>query len=109
MRWPNGFTCPKCRYRGEPYRFQTRSSVVLRCRACKKNASLTAGTVMQSSHTPLSTWFWGAYLMTTQTPGQSAVQFQRQLGLARYETAFQILHKLRADRELSLIFNAALG
>jgi len=51
---------------------------------------------MQSSHTPLSTWFWGAYLMTTETPGQSAVQFQRQLGLTRYETAFQILHKLRA-------------
>jgi hypothetical protein len=55
-----------------------------------------AGTVMQSSHTPLSTWFWGAYLMTTQVPGQSAVQFQRQLALSRYETAFQILHKLRA-------------
>jgi len=34
--------------------------------------------------------------MTTETPGQSAVQFQRQLGIARYETAFQILHKLRA-------------
>jgi hypothetical protein len=51
---------------------------------------------MQSSHTPLSTWFWGAYLMTTQIPGQSAVQFQRQLAIRRYETAFQILHKLRA-------------
>jgi hypothetical protein len=51
---------------------------------------------MQSTHTPLSTWFWGAYLATTQTPGQSALQFQRQLGLTRYETAFQILHKLRA-------------
>jgi len=50
---------------------------------------------MQQSHTPLSTWFWGAYLVTTQTPGMSAVQFQRQLGL-RDETAFQILHKLRA-------------
>jgi hypothetical protein len=34
--------------------------------------------------------------MTTQVPGQSAVQFQRQLALSRYETAFQILHKLRA-------------
>jgi hypothetical protein len=96
IRWPGAFVCPTCKHREEPYRFPTRSSVVLRCRACKKNASLTAGTVMQSSHTPLSTWFWGAYLMTTQTPGQSAVQFQRQLGLSRYETAFQILHKLRA-------------
>jgi hypothetical protein len=70
--------------------------VVLRCRGCKTNTSLTAGTVMQSSHTPLSTWFWGAYLIATQIPGQSAVQFQRQLALPRYETAFQILHKLRA-------------
>ena len=51
---------------------------------------------MQSTHMPLSTWFWGAYLMTTQTPGQSALQFQRQLGLSRYETSFQILHKLRS-------------
>ena len=72
------------------------SSVVLRCRNCKVNTSLTASTVMQSTHTPLSIWFWAAYLVTTQTPGQSALQFQRQLGLSRYETAFQILHKLRA-------------
>jgi len=96
MRWPAGFSCPKCQHQEEPYRFQTRSSVVLRCRKCKVNTSLTAGTVMQSTHTPLSTWFWGAYLITTQTPGQSALQFQRQIGLSRYETAFQILHKLRA-------------
>ena len=96
IRWPHGFSCPKCDFVGEPYRFATRSSVVLRCRACKKNTSLTAGTVMQSSHMPLSTWFWGAYLMTTQTPGQSAVQFQRQLEIATYETAFAMLHKLRA-------------
>lgn len=96
VRWPNGFTCPKCLHIGDPYRFPTRSSVVLRCRKCKANTSLTSGTVMQSTHTPLSTWFWAAYLATTQTPGQSALQFQRQLGLSRYETSFQILHKLRA-------------
>jgi len=96
MRWPTGFTCPRCRQTGEPYRFPTRSSVVLRCRKCKVNTSLTSGTVMRSTHTPLSTWFWAAYMVTTQTPGQSALQFQRQLGLSRYETAFQILHKLRA-------------
>ena len=51
---------------------------------------------MEKTHTPLSTWFWAAYLVTTQTPGQSALQLQRQLGLKRFETAFQILHKLRA-------------
>lgn len=51
---------------------------------------------MERSHTPLSTWFWAAYLVASQTQGMSAVQFQRQLGLTRYETAFGILHKLRA-------------
>jgi len=51
---------------------------------------------MQDSHTALLTWFWGAYLVASMTPGMSATQFQRQLGIGRYETAFQILHKLRA-------------
>lgn len=50
---------------------------------------------MQRTHMPISIWFWAAYLVSSQTPGMSAVQFQRQLGLKRYETAFQILHKLR--------------
>lgn len=51
---------------------------------------------MERSHTSLSIWFWAAYLVASQTTGMSAVQFQRQLGLSRYETAFGILHKLRA-------------
>jgi predicted RNA-binding Zn-ribbon protein involved in translation (DUF1610 family) len=97
VKWPEGFVCPTCGQQGEPFRLPKKSAaVVLRCRACRKDASLTAGTVMQSSHTALSTWFWAAYLMTTQTPGISSVQFQRQLGLTRNETAFTMLHKLRA-------------
>ncbi|MEK7787391.1 MAG: IS1595 family transposase, partial [Chloroflexota bacterium] len=52
---------------------------------------------MHATRTPLQVWFWGAYLVTTQTPGISALQFQRQLGFSRYETAFQMLHKLRAS------------
>lgn len=94
-RWSDGFACPHCGTVGEPFRFENRPGV-LRCRACLKNVRLTVGTVMERSHTPLSTWFWAAYLVSSQTPGMSAVQFQRQLGLTRYETAFGILHKLRA-------------
>jgi transposase-like protein len=40
-------------------------------------------------------WFWAAYLMTTATPGISALQLGRQLGIERYETAWMMLHKLR--------------
>ena len=94
-RWPRGFECPHCGEKGEPFRFEARPGV-LRCRGCRRDISLTAGTVMERTHTPLATWFWAAYLVSSITPGLSAVQFQRQLGLGRYETAFQILHKLRA-------------
>ena len=94
-RWGKGFACPYCGTSGEPYRYATRPGVLC-CRACRRETRLTAGTVMERTHTPLSVWFWAAYLVASQTPGMSAVQFQRQLGLSRYETAFQILHKLRA-------------
>lgn len=94
-RWSNGFICPRCGVAGDPRYISTRPGV-LRCRHCRGDIHLTAGTVMERTHTPLSVWFWAAYLVASQTPGMSAVQFQRQLGLSRYETAFQILHKLRA-------------
>lgn len=95
VRWPDGFECRYCGTSDEPFRFKDRPAL-LRCRHCEKDTSLTAGTVMHATRQPLSTWFWAAYLVTTNTPGMSAVQFQRQLGFSRYETAFQVLHKLRA-------------
>ena len=95
IRWADGFTCPACGETGSPFRFANRPGV-LRCRKCRRDTGLTAGTVMERTRTPLSVWFWAAYLVATDTSGMSAMQFQRQLGLKRYETAFQILHKLRS-------------
>lgn len=74
---------------------------MLRCRHCRGDVALTAGTVMQAARIPLQAWFQGAFLVATQSSGVSALQLQRQLGLARYETAFQILHKLRAGMIVS--------
>ena len=65
------------------------------CAACGYQASVTAGTVLHGTRTPLTLWFWGAYLVATHTPGISAAQLKRQLGLARYETAWLMLQKLR--------------
>ena len=93
--WPMGFVCRHCQAAGEPYRFKDKLTV-LRCRACRCDTWLTAGTVMARTRQSLNTWFWAAYLLTTNTNGMSAWLFRRQLGLGRYETAFQILHKLRA-------------
>jgi hypothetical protein len=62
IRWPDGFTCGKCGERGEPFRFAARPSV-LRCRVCRADNSLTAGTVMHRTHSPLTTWIYAAYLV----------------------------------------------
>jgi hypothetical protein len=91
-RWPDGFRCPACGGR--------RAWVLARrhlweCTACGRQTSVTAGTVMDHTHTPLRLWLWSAYLVATHTPGISAKQLQRQLGIGRYETAWFILQKLR--------------
>jgi transposase-like protein len=56
---------------------------------------VTAGTVLHNTKTPLTVWFWAAYLMTTDKRGISALLLQRQLALRRYETAWMMLHKFR--------------
>ena len=75
-RWSGGFICPHCQVAGEPFRFANRPGI-LRCRKCRRDTGLTVGTVMARSHTPLSVWFWSAYLVSSQTPGMSAAQLQR--------------------------------
>ncbi len=70
------------------------SAEVVACKACGRQTSLTAGSVLHRTRLPLTVWFWATYLVTTHTPGLSAVQLQRQLGLS-YETAWALLHKLR--------------
>jgi transposase-like protein len=50
---------------------------------------------MHRSHIPIQEWFWAAYLVATHTPGISAVQLQRQLGICSDTTAWHMLHRLR--------------
>lgn len=64
------------------------------CKACGRQTSLTAGSALHRTRLPLTVWFWATYLVTTHTPGLSAVQLQRQLGIS-YESAWALLHKLR--------------
>ena len=51
--------------------------------------------MLHKTRTPLHLWFCVAYLVTTATPGISARQLQRQLGIERYQTEWTMLHKLR--------------
>jgi len=100
VRYPEGFACPAC---GVRRGWALSGKRLVEC-ADGHKTSLTAGTVMHGSRQDLVTWFHAAYFVSTLTPGLSAVQFQKQMGIGRYETAFNMLHKLRAalvapDRE----------
>ncbi len=91
-RWPDGFRCPAC---GFEHAYELPRRFLWQCSRCRHQVSLTAGTVLHKTRTPIHLWFWAAYLTSTGTPGISALQLQRQLGLKRYETAWMLLHKLR--------------
>ena len=74
---------------------QLPTRLLWRCRACRHDTSVTAGTVLHRTRVPLTQLFMAAYLVSIQTPGFSALQLQRQLGLRRYETAWALLQKFR--------------
>ena len=57
--------------------------------------SVTAGTIFQDSHVPLTIWFRAMWQITSQKNGISALGLQRVLGLGSYKTAWAMLHKLR--------------
>jgi Transposase zinc-ribbon domain/HNH endonuclease len=89
-RWREGFACPKCGERGEPFRF-TRRLAVLRCRVCRADTSLTAGTVLHASHLRLDQWFAGAWLAD-----QDATIDDLRAIVPRYASAQEILFACRA-------------
>jgi transposase-like protein len=91
-RWPDGFVCPRS---GNRRAYELVNLRRWQCTGCRHQASLTAGTILHNTKTPLTVWFWAAYLMTTDKRGISALLLQRQLALRRYETAWMMLHKFR--------------
>ena len=91
-RWPEGFVCPRC---GNGRAYEMVKVRRWQCTGCRRQVSLTAGTILHNTKTPLTVWFWAAYLMTSDKRGLSALLLQRQLALRRYETAWMMLHKFR--------------
>jgi len=91
LRWPDGWACPRC---GGRQPWEVRRGV-LRCHDCRGDVSVTAGTIFQDSHLPLTTWFRAMWYITSQKNGVSALGLQRVLGLGSYKTAWALLHKLR--------------
>lgn len=97
IRWPNGPTCPHCgveskdhyALQGEKHRPGLR-----KCQDCRKQFSVTVGTVFERSKIPLHKWVYAAALLASSKKGISAHQIHRTIGVT-YKTAWFLLHRLR--------------
>lgn len=100
--WPDGPVCPKCGAldRITDVRGETARAGLKRCGHCKRQFTVTVGTVFERSHIKLHLWFQAAHLMASSKKGISAHQLHRTLKVS-YKTAWFMEHRLReAMREL---------
>jgi transposase-like protein len=92
LRWPDGFTCPRCDHAGGWRLGDGR----IECGGCHKRTSLTAGTIFDKTRTPLTVWFHACWLFATAKDGISAQHLQRALEIGSYQTAWAMLGRLRS-------------
>src|SRR5580692_6347518 len=92
LRWPEGVQCPRCKM--EVVELETEKELFY-CKACDYQFSVTAGTIFNDSHLPLTKWFMATLLLCEAKKGISACQVQRTLGVS-YKTAWYLCHRIRA-------------
>jgi transposase-like protein len=91
LRWPEGFVCPRCKH-SKYYNLPKRG--LFQCKGCGYQASLTAGTVMHGTRTPLRIWFWAIFLFASDKRGLSALALSKRLQIS-YWRAWTMLQKIR--------------
>lgn len=91
LRWPEGFVCPACKTKADPWQA---SRGRLTCQFCRHQASATAGTIFDKTRTPLTTWFEAAWHVSTAKNGLSAKTLERTLG-TKYRVAWTMLQRFR--------------
>jgi transposase-like protein len=99
LRWgANGAACPHCGvtevYKLNSAKTSSTRKGVWKCRTCKKQFTVTVGTVFESSHIHITKWLQALYLITASKKGISAHQLHRMLGIT-YKSAWFMAHRLR--------------
>ena len=84
--------CPHC---GCTEFYWKGDKAMYECKKCHYRMSLKKGTIMENSNLPIRTWYLAIHLMTATKQSMSACELQRQLGIKSYETAHDLMHKLR--------------
>jgi hypothetical protein len=99
--WPSGPVCTHCGNAGADAIFAIPANVahgvragLYECKACHGQFTVRTGTVMESSHLPLTKWAIAYRLMSSAKKGISAHQMHRTLGIS-YKTAWFLCHRIR--------------
>ena len=99
-RWPDGPVCPHCGVIGEATRLEPKEGKtharrgLWNCRACRKQFSVTVGTIFEDSHIPLNKWLMVYHLVCASKKGISAHQIHRMIGVS-YKSAWFMMHRVR--------------
>jgi len=96
LRWPNGPVCPHCGVEGQHYALKGGSHRpgLMKCKDCRKQFSVTVGTVFERSKIPLNKWLMAVHLMCASKKAISSHQLHRMLGVT-YKSAWFMTHRIR--------------
>lgn len=112
IRWPKGPICPHCQSK-DITRIKGKAKKVrdglIQCNGCRKQFTVTLGTVMQGSHITLRQWVQAFHSMGSHKKGVSALQLQRNLGLHSYNSAWHLAHRIRAAMQSDPVASALKG
>jgi len=103
IRWPDGAFCPHCGCQERVYQIKCQSARhgLYKCGECRKQFTVTVGTVFEGSKVPLNKWVAATHMMCSSKKGVSAHQIHRTIGVT-YKTAWFMAHRIReAMREPS--------
>lgn len=99
LRWPNGPVCPHCNEsERKPYKLKHKTRRLWKCAACRKQYTVTVGTIFEGSHIPLNKWLLAFNLLCSSKKGMSAHQLHRMLGVT-YKSAWFMAHRIRYAME----------
>ena len=97
-RWKNGVTCAHCGH-NDCCKLQGRAhrEGVYKCRnkECRKQFTVTVGTIFHRSHFTLKQWLLGFHMMAASKKSVSALQLQRMLDIGSYKCAWHLAHRIR--------------
>ena len=94
LRWPEGSVCSHCGTIGRAYALKKPGWYRCAEKECRKDFTVTTGTVMERSHIPLNKWLMAFYLLNASKKGMSAHQLHRALKLD-YKSAWFMCHRIR--------------